>query len=260
MRASEIIDQLTSGGGRIWLAGDKVRVRLPEPLHPLADAIRDHKAELIAELAQRVLDRLRPPFVRWSDNRIHLDAKALALRQPPRWSTSISALHRDCCAWMSGHDPVVPPPGDEFRFLLRELGCSLRTIRGDEFVDYVALKEDVQAHEQFQRLPMSSDPEQPVPEPLPVPATASVSAPEGIALPVGVRLVSWQPVQPPIRLTESETVLDGQKFVTAALQQLAAELRGQHWLGSNWGVQGLLDRLAACGCIVEIDKSGGRRP
>ena len=42
-------------------------------------------------------------------------------------------------------------PAGEFRLLLRELSCSLRTIAGDEFVDYVALKQDVQAHEQFAR-------------------------------------------------------------------------------------------------------------
>lgn len=34
MQAMEIIDKITSAGGRIWLEEDKVRAHLPETLRP----------------------------------------------------------------------------------------------------------------------------------------------------------------------------------------------------------------------------------
>jgi hypothetical protein len=44
--------------------------------------------------------------------------------------------------------------------------------------------------------------------------------------------------------------MDAELFIRASLAQLDAHLRGQTWLSGNWGLQGLLDRLAACGCVV----------
>jgi hypothetical protein len=97
------------------------------------------------------LDDLRQPFVRWFDSRVSLDARALALRLPPTWSTAVSALHRDCRQWVLEHSPVVPPTETEFTVLLRELGCSIHTTHGCELVDHVALKEDAAAVETFRR-------------------------------------------------------------------------------------------------------------
>ena len=53
MQAEEIIHQITSSGGQIWVEGDKVRARLPERLRPLVSVIHSLKPELIAELGRR---------------------------------------------------------------------------------------------------------------------------------------------------------------------------------------------------------------
>jgi hypothetical protein len=115
---------------------------------PRVPSVPTQKADVCAD--EDLLDPLRQPFVAWFDARIHLDARGIALRQTPTWSTTVDALHADFVRWTLERDQA-PPTGEQFRLLLRELGCSLRTIAGDEFVDYVALKEDVQAHEQFER-------------------------------------------------------------------------------------------------------------
>jgi hypothetical protein len=52
MQATEIIDRITSAGGRIWLEQDKVRAHLPEPLCSLVSVIHLYKPELMAELAR----------------------------------------------------------------------------------------------------------------------------------------------------------------------------------------------------------------
>jgi hypothetical protein len=73
-----------------------------------------------------------------------------------------------------------------------------------------------------------------------------------LPVPKGARLISWRPKTPPIRLSDYETVTDTNLFVTTTLRQLDAHLRGHYWLAGNWGLPVLLDRLAACGCIVAI--------
>jgi hypothetical protein len=37
------------------------------------------------------------------------------------------------------------------------------------------------------------------------------------------------------------------------LRQLAAHLNGEGWQDGGWGLSGLLERLAACGCVVALD-------
>jgi hypothetical protein len=145
----ELIRLVEAAGGRFEIAGDRLGIDPKEAAAPLREELILHREAILGLVREREFDRLRVAFVGWFDSRIHLDAKALALRQPPQWSTTVAALHRDCCQWMSGHSQVVPLTSEQFRLMLCEPGCSLRTIRGDEFIDYVALKQDIQAHEQF---------------------------------------------------------------------------------------------------------------
>jgi hypothetical protein len=72
-------------------------------------------------------------------------------------------------------------------------------------------------------------------------------------MPAGVRLVSWFPKDAPVRLSECETVTNVDLFVRATLRQLEAQLSGNDWIAGGWGLSGLLDRLAACGCFVALD-------
>jgi hypothetical protein len=72
------------------------------------------------------------------------------------------------------------------------------------------------------------------------------------AMPAGVRLIRWQPVQAPVRLSECSTVTDTEKFIRTTLAQLEAALEGRKWQSGNWGLSGLLERLALCGCVVGL--------
>jgi hypothetical protein len=73
------------------------------------------------------------------------------------------------------------------------------------------------------------------------------------AMPAGVRLVSWNPKAAPIRLSQCETVTDTGKFIRSTLRQLEAALEGRSWQSGNWGLSGLLERLAAVGCMVALE-------
>jgi len=66
MVAAEIIETITSKGGRIWLEEDKVRARLPETLRPLVGVIHSHKLELMAELARRPTMPAGVRLIRWA--------------------------------------------------------------------------------------------------------------------------------------------------------------------------------------------------
>src|SRR5271157_3919785 len=77
--------------------------------------------------------------------------------------------------------------------------------------------------------------------------------PDGVVLPDGVRLVRWEPVPAPVRLSPCSTVTDVDLFIRATLRQLEAALEGRNWQAGNWGLSGLIERLAACGCGVVLD-------
>lgn len=72
-------------------------------------------------------------------------------------------------------------------------------------------------------------------------------------MPAGFRLVSWEPKAAPVRLSECSTVTDVNLFILSTLRQLAAHLNGEGWQDGGWGLSGLLERLAACGCVVALD-------
>jgi hypothetical protein len=73
------------------------------------------------------------------------------------------------------------------------------------------------------------------------------------AMPAGVRLVLWSPKAAPIQLEWGQTVTDTERFIEISLAQLAAALEGRNWQAGNWGLSGLLERLALCGCVVALD-------
>jgi hypothetical protein len=72
-------------------------------------------------------------------------------------------------------------------------------------------------------------------------------------MPAGVRLIRWEPKDPPIRLSECSTVTNTEKFILTTLQQLDAHLKGKTWLAGNWGLSTLLARLEAVGCFVALE-------
>jgi hypothetical protein len=73
------------------------------------------------------------------------------------------------------------------------------------------------------------------------------------ALPPGVRLIRWEPKAAPIQLSRCLTVADVDKFVRSTLRQVEARLNGKGWLAGGWTLSTLLERLEACGCLVELD-------
>jgi hypothetical protein len=72
-------------------------------------------------------------------------------------------------------------------------------------------------------------------------------------MPTGVRLIHWEPKATPVRLSECSTVTDIDGFIRTTLIQLEAALEGKSWLAGNWGLAGLLERLAAVGCVVALE-------
>ena len=72
-------------------------------------------------------------------------------------------------------------------------------------------------------------------------------------MPAGVRLVSWNPKAAPVQLSECSTVTDTEKFARTTLAQLGAALEGRSWQSGNWGLTGLIERLAAVGVELALD-------
>jgi hypothetical protein len=73
-------------------------------------------------------------------------------------------------------------------------------------------------------------------------------------MPEGIRLVSYRPKEPPVKLSPCETVTNVERFVQATLRQLEAKLCGASGWNYGWrSLPELLDRLAAVGCIVALD-------
>lgn len=71
-------------------------------------------------------------------------------------------------------------------------------------------------------------------------------------MPAGVRLVRWNPKQPPVVLKECSVVIDVNKFISATLAQLRACLEGKNWLAGNRSIRDLTERLEQVGVEVEV--------
>jgi len=78
------------------------------------------------------------------------------------------------------------------------------------------------------------------------------------SMPPGVRLVRWDPKQPPILLERCSVVIDVEKFISATLAQIRARLEGRDFAAGNWPLRELVERLEQVGVEVEVDmtKSG----
>jgi len=72
-------------------------------------------------------------------------------------------------------------------------------------------------------------------------------------MPEGIKLVQWAPKRPPISITTWLLVNDVPGFIRATLGQLDALRRGENWLGGNWSVRDLVDRLEQSGVMVEVE-------
>ena len=72
-------------------------------------------------------------------------------------------------------------------------------------------------------------------------------------IPAGLRLIHWEPKAAPLKLSRWESINDIDLFVQSTLRQVECRLRGKDWRAGNWTLSALLERLAAVGCIVELD-------
>src|ERR1019366_7703437 len=74
-------------------------------------------------------------------------------------------------------------------------------------------------------------------------------------MPVGVRLLKWEPQDPPIALVRMGIVTNVQGFVTATLLQLQARMEGKDFLAGNWSLRELIDRLEQVGVVVKVEST-----
>ena len=77
-----------------------------------------------------------------------------------------------------------------------------------------------------------------------------------VAMPTGVRLLRWEPKQPPIAVTTFSVVTDPHKFIEGTLHQLEAALRGNVMAAGNWSVRDLCERLEQVGIRVTVAQKG----
>jgi hypothetical protein len=79
-------------------------------------------------------------------------------------------------------------------------------------------------------------------------------------MPPGVRLLKWEPKNPPIAIVRMGIVSNVPKFVAATLLQLKAPLENKDFLAGNWSLRELVDRLEQVGVMVKVEstQSAGR--
>ena len=74
-------------------------------------------------------------------------------------------------------------------------------------------------------------------------------------MPLGVRLLKWEPKNPPIAIVRMGIVSDVPMFIAATLLQLRARLESKNLLAGNWSLRELVDRLEQVGVAMEIESS-----
>jgi hypothetical protein len=75
------------------------------------------------------------------------------------------------------------------------------------------------------------------------------------AMPRGVRLVKWEPKNPPIAIVRMGIVNNTDKFIHATLRELRARLEGKDFLAGNWSLRELVDRLEQVGVLVTVEST-----
>jgi hypothetical protein len=80
-------------------------------------------------------------------------------------------------------------------------------------------------------------------------------------MPPGVRLLKWEPKNPPIAIVRMGIVSNVDKFIGATLRELRARLEGRDFPAGNWSLPELVDRLEQVGVCVTIQEalSGDKR-
>lgn len=76
-------------------------------------------------------------------------------------------------------------------------------------------------------------------------------------MPPGVRLLRWEPKEPPVMLERWAVVTDVIGFVRSTLRQLEHALSGRWWLAGHRSPNELRDYLEQCGCVVSIEEQLG---
>jgi hypothetical protein len=74
-------------------------------------------------------------------------------------------------------------------------------------------------------------------------------------MPPGVRLLRWEPKNPPVAIVRMGIVSNVNKFVETTLRQMRARLEGRDFLAGNWSLRELVDRLEQVGVCVTIENS-----
>jgi hypothetical protein len=74
-------------------------------------------------------------------------------------------------------------------------------------------------------------------------------------MPPGVRLLKWEPRDPPIAIVHIGIVNNVDRFVGATVRQLRARLEGKDFLAGNWSLRELVDRLEQVGVVVSIENT-----
>jgi hypothetical protein len=87
------------------------------------------------------------------------------------------------------------------------------------------------------------------------PPSIPQALPDGLTLPDGVRVVSWQPKEPPVTITHCAVVTDIPRFIKATLRQLQHLLAGDTpFLAGNWSTRDLIERLEQVGLKLEVKR------
>jgi hypothetical protein len=74
-------------------------------------------------------------------------------------------------------------------------------------------------------------------------------------MPPGVRLLKWEPKDPPIAIVRMGIVSNVDKFIGATLRELRASLDGKDFLAGNWSLRELVDRLEQAGVSVTVEST-----
>jgi hypothetical protein len=91
------------------------------------------------------------------------------------------------------------------------------------------------------------------------PEIAGIPAPPTCPpMPIGVRLVRYEPRKPPVAVDVCSVVTDVPKFIERELRDLDSRLNSPWTIRGGWSVPQILDRLRQVGVEVEIDLKGDR--
>lgn len=74
-------------------------------------------------------------------------------------------------------------------------------------------------------------------------------------LPLGTRILSYEPRKAPVLIDTASVVVDVEKFIKSELHELEARLYSPVQITGGWGVYSILDRLQQVGLELEIAPS-----